>query len=281
MSLGSVHTNEGALIALNALDSTASALQSTEKQVATGYRVADAVDDGAAYSIAQSLRSSAAALASVNVALGNAQGLLSTTLTGLTSASNELISMKATLVNLAAGESGTAAQKNYVSTYASELSDLKSYFTGATYNGRTLLSNFNNYSSGFGSFSVVQDEFGRTYHVSYYSTSQVYANLSQASISSGTVFATFIASGGTFDLMMATVGKWLVSVGDQVNAINNRISFNSGKIDALDSGLGALVDADLAAESAMLTALELRQQLEEQALSIANSTPSMLLALFK
>jgi flagellin len=102
-----------------------------------------------------------------------------------------------------------------------------------------------------------------------------------AGISSGTLFASFAASGGTFDLMMATIGKWLVSVGDQVNAINNRISFNSNKINAIDSGLGALVDADLATEAAMLTALELRQQLAEQALSVANSTPSTLLALFK
>jgi flagellin len=81
--------------------------------------------------------------------------------------------------------------------------------------------------------------------------------------------------------MMATIGKWLVDVGNQVNAINDRITYNSNKIDALDSGLGALVDADLATEAAMLTALELRQQLAEQALSVANTTPNMLLALFK
>jgi len=269
------------MIALAALSDTSSALQSTEKQIATGYRVADPTDDGAAYAIAQQLRSSAAALASVNVSLGNAQGLLSTTLTGLTSASDEMVTLKALLVNLAAGSGGTTAQESYVSTYASDLATLKSYFIDATYNGRTLLSNFSNYSSGFGSFGVVQDEYARTFHVSYYSSSQVFTNLCMAGVSSGTLFSTFAASGGTFDLMMATIGKWLVDVGNQVNAINDRITYNSNKIDALDSGLGALVDADLATEAAMLTALELRQQLAEQALSVANTTPNMLLALFK
>jgi len=281
MAVGSVHTNTGAEIALAALSATSSALQSTEKQVSTGYRVADAADDGAAFAIAQNIRSEVAALASVNVDLGNAQGLLSTTLTGLTSASDEMVTLKAVLVHLAAGTSGTTAQEEYVSTYASDLATLKTYFIDSTYNGRTLLSNFAGYSAGFGSFSVVQDEYARTYHVSYYSSSQVFANLCQAGVSSGTVFASFVASGGTFDLMMATINNWLVTVGDQVNAINDRISFNSNKINALDSGLGALVDADLATEAAMLTALEIRQQLGEQALSIANSTPSMLLALFK
>ncbi len=281
MSMDSVHTNIGAEIAISALDATRSALQSTEKQIATGYRVADPVDDGAAYAIAQSLRSEVAALSSVNVGLGYAQGLLSTTLTGLTSASSELVTLKAVLVSLAAGSGGTTTQETYVSTYASDLATLKSYFIDSTYNGRTLLSNFSGYSAGFASLNVVQDEYARTYHVSYYSSSQVFHNLCMAGISSGTLFASFAASGGTFDLMMATIGKWLVSVGDQVNAINNRISFNSNKINAIDSGLGALVDADLATEAAMLTALELRQQLAEQALSVANSTPSTLLALFK
>ncbi len=281
MSLGSVHTNTDAMIALEALSATSSALQSTEKQLATGYRVSDPTDDGAAYAIAQNLRSSAAALATVNVQLGNAQGLLSTTLVGLTSASDELVTLKALLVDLATNYSGTTAQEGYVSTYASDLATLKTYFIDATYNGRTLLSNFSNYSSGFGSFGVVQDEYARTYHVSYYSTSQVFANLCQAGVSSGTVFASFAATGGTFDLMVATISNWLVEVGNQVNAINDRISYNSNKIDALDSGLGALVDADLATEAAMLTALELRQQLGEQALSIANTVPETLLALFK
>jgi flagellin len=70
-------------------------------------------------------------------------------------------------------------------------------------------------------------------------------------------------------------------VGAQVNYINNQVSYNSSKIDALNAGLGSLVDADLAAESAQLTALQIRQQLGEQSLSIANAAPDMLLTLFR
>jgi flagellin len=52
-------------------------------------------------------------------------------------------------------------------------------------------------------------------------------------------------------------------------------------MDALESGLGALVDADLAKESAKLQALQIRQQLGTQSLSIANQAPQSLLSLFR
>ena len=80
---------------------------------------------------------------------------------------------------------------------------------------------------------------------------------------------------------MNTVGAGLNTVGSEVNYVNNQISYNSDKIDALNTGLGSLVDADLAKESAALQALQIRQQLGTQALSIANQAPQTLLSLFK
>ena len=47
--LNSVNTNMGAMIALESLNTTNSQLAAAQKQVSTGYRVADATDDGAAY----------------------------------------------------------------------------------------------------------------------------------------------------------------------------------------------------------------------------------------
>jgi flagellin len=66
-----------------------------------------------------------------------------------------------------------------------------------------------------------------------------------------------------------------------VNYVDDQVSYNSDKIDALNTGLGALVDADLAQESAQLQALQIRQQLGTQALSLANQAPQTLLSLFK
>src|SRR6202161_265700 len=100
MSLNSVNTNMGAMVALKSLESTQQQLAVTQKQISTGYRVADSTDDGAAYSIAQSIRSNVGALTSANQQLGNAQGLLSTTQSGLNNVSNMMGSMRDVLVKL-------------------------------------------------------------------------------------------------------------------------------------------------------------------------------------
>jgi flagellin len=88
--VNSVQTNAGAMIALNSLEETNSQLAVTEKQVSTGYRVADSTDDGAAYAIALTVRSTVGALNSANQQLGNVQGLLGTTQSGLNSISTTM-----------------------------------------------------------------------------------------------------------------------------------------------------------------------------------------------
>jgi len=88
MPLNSVNTNIGAEVALQSLNLTITQLQSTEKRVSTGYRVADAADDGAAFAVAQKVRSDVTALTTVNQQLGSAKGLVGTALTGLTTISS-------------------------------------------------------------------------------------------------------------------------------------------------------------------------------------------------
>ena len=100
MSLNSVNTNMGAMIALESLNRTNADLLPRRKQISTGYRVADATDDGAAYAVAQSVRSTVGALTTANQQLGNVQGLLSTTQSGLNDVSNTMASMRDVLVNL-------------------------------------------------------------------------------------------------------------------------------------------------------------------------------------
>ena len=99
--LNSVNTNMGAMIALQSLNQTNTNLAAAEKQVSTGYRVADSTDDGAAYAIAQGVRSTVGALTTANQQLGNVQGLLSTTQSGLNDISDLMSSMRDVLANLA------------------------------------------------------------------------------------------------------------------------------------------------------------------------------------
>ena len=88
-------------------------------------------------------------------------------------------------------------------------------------------------------------------------------------------------SGGVFTRMQNSIATSLNQIGSNINYVNNQTTYNNDKVDALNSGLGSLVDADLAKESAQLTALQIRQQLGTQALSLANQAPQTLLSLFK
>jgi flagellin len=78
-----------------------------------------------------------------------------------------------------------------------------------------------------------------------------------------------------------SLGTELNTYGAAVNYVTNQITYNSDKMTAMQNGLGALVDANLAQESAMLTSLQIRQQLGTQALQIANQAPTSLLSLFR
>src|SRR5271163_2608500 len=102
-TIDSVNTNVGAMIALDSLNATNSQLAAVQKQISTGYRVADATDDGAAYAVAQSVRSSVSALTTANQQLGSAQGLLSTSSSALNDISNLLSSLRDVLVSLSNG----------------------------------------------------------------------------------------------------------------------------------------------------------------------------------
>src|SRR5919112_2715001 len=124
MSLNSVNTNVGAMIALQSLNHTNQELSVAQKRVSTGFRVADASDDGAAYAVAQGVRSTVGALTSANQQLGNVQGLLSTTQSGLNNISNTMASMRDVLVKLSDGNVQGNDRTNYIKQYNSLLDNV-------------------------------------------------------------------------------------------------------------------------------------------------------------
>jgi flagellin len=293
MSLNSVNTNMGAMVALQSLNATQQQLATTQKRISTGYRVADATDDGAAYAVAQGIRSTVGALTSANQQLGGAQGLLSVTQSGLNNISNTMSSMRNVLVKLADSSVQSKDRTNYVTQYKALLANVQGYIQDASYNGKTLIGNITGHSGTFGGTAVIRNEVGATYGIATISGTGIYHSLifnytKLGSTASGATFASavayvagLIAATGTFMNASAYVGKQLNTIGSAVNYVNNQITYNNDKIDALNSGLGSLIDADLAKESAQLTALQIRQQLGTQALSLANQAPQTLLSLFK
>ena len=298
MSLNSVNTNIGAQVALSSLNSTNTQLQASQKRISTGYRVADATDDGGAFAVAQRVRSDVGALTSANEQLGNAKGLLGTALSALGKISDSVNTAKTLLVKIGDQSLPQDQRDQYVASYKSLVSQVADTVDGSTYNGQTLLGKADGAVAGT-SKTVISSEDGSATTISAADTSGLantlagligltFSRSGGADTFSGTAAQTTAAtalsatSGSTaFSTALKGVSDQLNQTGADSNRVDARISFNSSKIDSLNAGLGALIDTDLSKESAKLQALQLTQQLGTQALSLANQAPSSLVSLFK
>lgn len=298
MSLNSVNTNISAQVALQSLNLTNSQLQSTQKRISTGLRVADATDDGAAFGVAQRIRADVGALTTVNQQLGSAKGLVGTAVTALTTVSDKFKEAKQVLVQLADQSISEDQRSQYLTKFKGLVASVGSAIDGSTYNGKSLLGSTGTAPTDV---KVISNETGTQTTLNNEDSSTTANDLAQlvgltyggtppsvsgtpTTLQASAATALAPASGGgagTFDSLLNGVSTKLNQAGVDSQFLDATITFNSAKIDSLNAGLGALIDADLSKESANLQALQIRQQLGTQALSLANQSPQSLLSLFK
>jgi flagellin len=277
MTMNSVNTNAQALIALQNLNNTNSQMAATQKRVSTGFRVADARDDGGAYAVAQSVRSDVAGVTAANEQIGGVKGVLETTFAALSMVSDTMKQIRTTLTRLADGAITDAQRETYELQYEQLSQQVAEFINDAKYNGRTLLST--GAADGGGNIVSIRNEVGGTFTILAVDG----ANLKLPTVgpTSAADAATWINNGGEFNDIAAVISETLNQFGSSMKFVENQMLYNSKKMDALDGGLGALVDADLAKESSVLEALKVRQQLGVQTLGLANQGPQVLLGLFR
>jgi len=276
MSLNSVNTNAGAMVALQSLNRTNTELGVTQKRISTGFRVNDAKDDGAAFAVAQTVRADVAGLTAANEQLGGTKGILDTALSGLTKVSETMVNVRATLVRLADDTLNADQRAQYETQYEALRTQITNFITDATYNGRTLLSTT---APEGGDIATTRNESGTTYTLTAVDGAGTLI-IAAAPTDAATAQAA-LASGGDFETVQSALSDALNTFGSDSRYLDSQIAYNKDKADSLESGLGALIDADLAKESARLQSLQIRQQLGTQALSIANQAPQTLLSLFR
>jgi flagellin len=331
MAFNSINTNAGAVVALQSLNKTNAQLDMAQKRVSTGFRVADARDDGGAFAVAQKVRGDIAGVTSANEQLGAAKGLLDTTLSGLNRISDTMASVRAVVVKLADNNVTGVLRDSYTEQYNLLRNQISTFVNDSTYNGVSLIGRSAIVGGGTAQegvdIRVVRNETGGSLSITGQTLLVVSPEVPAVPAQPGpppvpAVPAIPAVMGTKFDLVAAAgdyvdsnvetaAGAWqqyltgldangdpvanfrsLADVETDVNAtlntygnasksITNQIGFNKDKIDALESGLGALIDADLAKESARLQSLQIRQQLGATALSAANTAPQFLLSLFR
>ncbi|MDO9706971.1 flagellin [Paracraurococcus lichenis] len=278
MALNSVNTNNGAMVALQSLNRTSDELAATQKRISTGYRVADARDDGAAFAVAERVRGEIAATQSANEQLGGMKGLLDVTQASLGNVSDTLKKMKELVVKLA-DDSITTEQRTQYQTQVKELTNnVKAFIEDASYNGKNILDE----SVSTLANTVVRNGAGVTYTFSGYSAlTNIFDGISTANTWDQASASAALTATGALSTAISNTLTQLNNFGSYSKYVDSQITYNKAKMDAQESGLGALVDADLAKESARLQSLQIRQQLGTQALGIANQAPQTLLSLFR
>ncbi|MBL26830.1 MAG: flagellin [Rhodospirillaceae bacterium] len=269
----SINTNVGALVALRNLNATNKELGSVQDRVSTGLKVIGALDDASSFAIAQGLRADIKAIGAVQQGLSNGRGVSSVAVAGTTEISNLLADIKKKITEgMNAGN--TTSQQNILDADYGELVDqVLNFIQNSEFNGKNMLDN------AAADVAVIADTSGGSLTIRAQDLQSNVFDLLNAEDLSTTTAATAALS--VVNTAIDTVGTALGQLGADSRALEFQDNFLNSISDALDAGLGSIVDADLAKESARLQALQVKQQLGVQTLSIANASPQVLLSLFR
>jgi flagellin len=276
MALNSINTNAGAMIALESLNATNSALNTAQNEISTGLKVSTATDNGAIWAVAQNERSTVDALGSVQASLNRGISTADVAVSAGQSISDLLNQMKADALSATDKTATTSDIQNYANDFVALRNQIAKIVDTSDFNGVNMINtNGSNVmalasSSGKIQITVAAVNLGLGGGTVTVSASATFSSASTAS----TVLAAVNTS-------ISQVNAAVAKLGVGVNALQSELSFVQLQTDTLTTGIGNLVDADVAAESATLTALQTKQQLGVQALSIANSSSSHLLSLFQ
>lgn len=277
MALNSVNTNMGAMIALQNLQSTNSDLSRVQNRISTGKNVASAKDNGAVWAIAQGQRAEIGALNAVKDSLNRGQSAVDVSLAAGESVSDLLIQLKEKALAATDKSLTTSARSALNEDFKAIRDQITTVVANAKFNGVNLLDN----STTTNGFKALSNTAGSTIQVKGESLLLGGTNVTVAAtttIGTSTLATTAL---GLVNASIDKVSASLARLGTGAKSFSTHLTFVGKLQDALEAGVGNLVDADLAKESARLQALQTKQQLGVQALSIANSSTSILLGLFR
>jgi len=276
MSLNSVNTNVGAMVALENLNVTQSQLQKAQNQINTGLKIATAKDDGSTWAIAQNQRAQVLSLDAVKQSLSRGQSAMDVAISAGTGISDLLSQMKALALSASDKGLNTTDRTALNDQFKSLRDQITTIVTNADFNGTNMIK-----SSGTTIYALANADGTSKITVAAEDLSLAGSNLGLSATSSLGTSTTAGTMVGTLQTALDNVSSSLAKLGTGSNALNTHMTFVSTLQDSLNSGISNLVDADLAKESATLQALQTKQQLGVQALSIANSSTAILLSLFR
>ena len=272
----SVNTNPGAMTALQYLNQTQGQLNQTQGEINSGLKVATAKDNGAVYAIAQNQRASVAGLQSVINSLNNGSSSIDVALSAGQSISDLLIQLKQQALSASDSSLDTASRQALNASFQALLGQITTIVTNATFNGFNLVNGSTSQIVALASADGTRRITVAAQNMSLSGT--VVTLTSAATIATQSAASTLVA---TIQTSLTNVDSALAKLSSGAAKFSIQSTFAQNLSDTLTTGIGNLVDANMAQESASLQALQVKQQLGVQALSIANQAPQTILSLFQ
>lgn len=273
----SVNTNQPALIALQNLNRTNDQMQSTQTRINTGEQISTAKDNAAIWSIAQEQRADMSALGAVKMSLDRATSIADVALAAGESVSDLLKLMREKVVAAKDTSLTSTSLQSLNADFQGLLKNLQQVISSAVFDGANLLD-----GSQAADMTFLADADAAQSITLTLQNLTMGGGINTLSPTDDILSSANAASVLTrLDSTMSAINQAVGNIGTQSKQIDAHNSFVSKLTDVLETGVGNLVDADLAKESARLQALQVKQQLGAQALSIANGAPQIILSLFK
>ena len=275
----SVNTNAPALDALQRLTTTSLDLAETQDRINSGLEIRGAQDNAAIFAIAQNLRAEFEGFQAVTTSLDRATSALDIGIAATESIQGLLIEMKERVV--AASDEGLdqASRDALQLDFESIRDQINLIVSNAEFNGTNLISTDTTDVIS----AITSADANNTIAVSHQTLQLTAGTGPVIELSIGSTFATATGAQALITPIndsIANLSDVLTKFGTGAAAIENQRLFTQVLLDTITVGIGNLVDADLARESANLQSLQVQQQLGTQALSIANTAPSIILSLF-
>lgn len=268
----------GVLGALKHLQSSNKDLTAADTRLSSGLKVARARDDASSYHAAEIMKGQGGSLAAVTLSLGRAESISDTAIAGAEQVMKQLTAMKGTAAQAMAAGLTDDQRSALQQQYEDQMAMLQTFVRNASFDDSNILD-----GSKPNGVSFIADA-----DASQMLTLQgrnllpgggvIVAMPSTTSLSNTQSAADTHA---LIDQSIANLGDQLVSMGAENKRIEAQKGFVSRLADALAAGVGRMVDTDLAAETALIQALQVKQELSASAVSIANAAPQALLQLFR
>jgi flagellin len=272
----SVNTNTGAMVAMQTMNRTDSEMNKSQNAISTGLKVASAKDNGALFAIANKMRSDVGAYDRVRESADRASSILDTGIAAGESIMELLNEMKGKA--LAASQAGLSAgsQAALGADFAQLRDQITSIVANASFDGANMTA-----ATPASAISLGDAAGGNTITVAGANLGLAGTVVTVLTTSVATSAAAATTALGLVNTSIDNLGTQLATWGAGAKRLDVHKTFVSKIQDALTNGIGSIVDADLAKESAKLQALQTKQQLGIQALSIANSSSQSALSLFR